>query len=290
MVPASGFVLLDKAPDITSRTAGNRVRRLFGASTFGHIGTLDPMASGLLIVALGNATKMIPFMDQSHPKEYEFALRFGFETDTLDITGRVVDETDKIPTKSDVLAAIGTMTGRVMQTPPDFSAVHVGGVRAYDLARRGVAVDVPPRPVHIAALSLDKIDGNQWFFRVRCSMGTYVRSIGRDLGRAVGSMATVTMIRRTMTNGFGIKDAVTLDFLENLVNNGGNACEYLHAPDFGLGDIPVINLGDKDADLYTHGGFITVDAADGPRRVYAGDKFIGMGMVSSQVLRPKRTL
>ncbi|MBD5388787.1 tRNA pseudouridine(55) synthase TruB [bacterium] len=288
---ASGWIILDKPTDMTSRTAGGRLRRLFGASTFGHIGTLDPMASGVLPIALGTATKMIPFMPGENTKEYLFALKFGMETDTLDITGQVVRTTDKTPERADVLAACGQLTGDIMQVPPMFSAVHVGGRRAYDLARQGKTVDMPARPVHIDALSLEKIEGDQWYFRVQCGAGTYVRSIGRDLGRLTGGLATVTMIRRIQTHGFGIKDAVTLDFLENWVHNGGDVRAYLHAPDFGLGDIPVINLADGAADLYRHGGFIDVmGTAPGLVRVYVGDTFIGMGCVTDGVLRPKRTL
>lgn len=285
----SGWILLDKPGSITSRAAGGRVGRLIGQRKFGHIGTLDPMASGLVAIAYGNATKMIPFMPGG-AKEYLFDIQFGFETDTLDMTGTEIRRTDVIPSADAVRDAMTQLIGDIDQIPPVFCAVHVNGQRAYALARRGIMVDMAPRRVHIESLQLCGQDGNIWHCRVVCGTGTYVRSIARDIAYRCHSVATVSMIRRIQTNGFSIKNAVTLDFLENLVHNGGNACEFLHAPDFGLGDIPVINLGDGDGERYRNGGFIPVAHVDGLCRVYSGNTFIGMGMVVNNQLCPKRTL
>ena len=257
-----GWIILDKPSGMFSRRAAGIVARMFGARTFGHIGTLDEMASGVLPVALGNATKMIPFVEEIRPtiKEYTFSLKFGFETDTLDAYGRTLVRSDVIPSRDLVTGILPTLTGDVMQTPPAYSAVHIDGHRAYDVARRGGAVDLPARCVHIETLEL-------------CN-----------------SVATVTMIRRTESIGFTIKDAVKLDFLEKLVNNGGDFGEYLKSVDFGLGDIPVQNLDGKSAELYKNGGFIVTSGADGLRRVYCGSEFIGIGYVASNTLRPKRTI
>lgn len=289
MTPSSGWILLDKPSHLSSRAAGARIGRLVGQKTFGHLGTLDPMASGLLPIAYGHATKVIPFMPTHFPKEYLFSVQFGVQTDTLDALGQVVRYSDVIPSEECLRAALAQFIGDIPQVPPIYSAVHVDGHRAYDLARRGTSVDIPPRPIHIDALDLIGGHGDKWDFRVRCSGGTYVRAIARDLAAACGTVGTTTLIRRTETNGFSIKNAVTLDFLENLVHNGGNACDYLHAPDFGLGDIPVINLGDKAADLYYHGGFIPMTHPNALVRVYCGNRFIGIGQVTENCLRPKRT-
>lgn len=288
----NGWIILDKSSGLFSRTAGGRVARMFGIKKFGHIGTLDPMASGVLPIALGDATKMIPFVEDAHSpvKEYLFSMQFGFETDTLDITGHETRRDNFVPDMDAVQGVLKSFIGDIMQTPPAYSAVHIDGRRSYELARRGVAADIPPRPVTIYELEFTGRTGASWHFRTRCSRGTYVRSLARDIAAATGAMATVDMIRRTETNGFDVKSAITLDFLENVFNNGGDIGKYLMSADYGLGDIPVCNLNDKDAKFYINGGFIETGGADGARRVYNGDKFIGIGGVAGGVLHPKRTI
>ena len=288
----SGWVILDKDSGLFSKTAGGKIARMIGTKKFGHIGTLDPMASGVLPIAIGDATKMIPFVEEISPnvKEYLFSLQFGFETDTLDITGREIARNDIVPSESDVLGVLPKLIGKISQVPPQYSAVHVDGKRAYDAARQGRAVEIPPRDVEIYELEFLGIQGKSWHFRVRCSRGTYVRSIARDIAKLCGTIATVDMIRRTQSGGFDIKSAVKLDFLENLFNNSASIDENLMPVDFGLGDIPVLNLIDKDAEFYKNGGFITVVAGDGMYRVYNNDLFIGIGVVHGGNLRPKRTI
>ncbi len=289
---ADGFIILDKDSGMFSRTAGGKIARMFETKKFGHIGTLDPMATGVLPIAIGNATKMIPFIEDinSNEKEYLFSCQFGFETDTLDITGHEIARDNITPTVDMVQSVLPNLIGKIMQTPPIYSAVHVDGVRAYDAARRGRDIEIPPREIEIFELEFTGIVDNSWQFRVRCSRGTYVRSIARDIAKMCGCLATVDMIRRTQTNGFTIKNAVKLDFLENLVNNGGDFKKYLEPIDSGLGDIPVMNLDGTAANFYKNGGFVETAGADGLRRVYSGDVFIGIGTVVDGKLRPKRTI
>ena len=288
----SGWIILDKDSGLFSRTAGGKIARMIGTKKFGHIGTLDPMASGVLPIAIGDATKMIPFVEEISPnvKEYLFSLQFGFETDTLDITGHEIQRNDIVPSKSDVLDTLPKLIGKIAQIPPQYSAVHIDGKRAYDMARHGQTIEIPPRDVEIYELDFLGICENSWHFRVRCSRGTYVRSIARDIAKLCGTIATVDMIRRTQSGGFDIKSAVKLDFLKNLFNNSVSIAEKLMPVDFGLGDIPVLNLSDKDTDFYKNGGFITVAADDGLKRVYNNNLFIGIGCVSDGKLRPKRTI
>ncbi len=288
----SGWIILDKPTGMFSRRAAGIVARMFGTRTFGHIGTLDEMATGVLPIAIGAATKMIPFVEDVRPsvKEYLFSVQFGIETDTLDVFGREIARTDITPTHDAVVQALGQLVGDIDQIPPAYSAVHIDGQRAYDVARRGAVVDIPPRRVHIDLLELLTVRDNIWTFRTRCTRGTYVRAIARDIAKICGTVATVTMIRRTESIGFTIKDTVKLDFLENLFNNSGDFGAYLKPTDFGLGDIPVQNLDDKSAELYKNGGFITTGGADGLRRVYNGSVFIGIGRVTDGVLHPKRTI
>lgn len=287
-----GWIILDKASGIFSRTAGGRVARMFGNKKFGHIGTLDPMASGVLAIAIGNATKMIPFVEELNDttKEYLFGVRFGYETDTLDITGNTIKSGGRIPNESEIEKILPSFIGDLYQTPPAYSAVHVDGVRAYKMARGGADIKIPPRKIHISELEYTGKNGDSYGFRVVCSRGTYVRAIARDIAEKLGTIATVDMIRRTKSGGFDIKNAHTLDFLENLVNNGADIGKYLMPMDTGLGGIPVLNLVDNDAEHYVHGGFIRVAQPNGLVRVYNNDKFIGVGMIQNHELRPKRTI
>ena len=288
----SGWIILDKDSGLFSRTAGGRIARMLGTKKFGHIGTLDPMATGVLPIAIGDATKMIPFVEAEnlHIKEYLFSCQFGFETDTLDITGQETVRTDIVPTESMVINAAKQIHGDIKQAPPIYSAIHVSGTRAYELARQGREFEIPPRSVHVYFVKFLGTDGASWHFHLGCSTGTYVRSVARDIAKMCGTVATVDMIRRTYTNGFHIKDAVKLDFLEKVFNNSGNLGKYLKSTDFGLEGIPVLSLSDKDTNLYKNGGFIKVAVIDGLYRVYAGDKFVGIGIVDDEILRPKRTI
>lgn len=287
-----GFIILDKDSGLFSRKAGIRIARIFGTKKFGHIGTLDEMASGVLPIAIGNATKMIPFIEENTPnkKEYLFGLRFGFETDSLDILGNKIGKSDIIPNENEIRTACAEIAKSETQIPPVYSAIHVNGQRAYDLARRGEQIEMKPRCVKIYELEYCGEKGGEYNFRVVCSRGTYVRAIVRDIALKCGTLATTTYIRRTFTNGFDIKNALKLDFLENLVNNNGCIDEYLMQPDCALGDIPVINLNDKEAEFYKNGGFIKRVLADGIYRVYSDGIFIGIGHAESGNLRPKRTL
>jgi len=287
-----GFIILDKTSGLFSKSASMRVAKVFGIKKNGHIGTLDPMASGVLPVAIGNATKMIPFVEEfcDRTKEYFFDVQFGFETDTLDITGREIARTDIVPKEEKVRSVLCEFIGCIIQIPPAYSAVHISGVRAYELAREGKNPEIPPRSVDVYGLELIETDGKIWKFRMSCAPGTYVRSMARDIAKACGTVATVTMIRRTKTSGFTIKNAVTLDFLENLFNNGGDVSKYLMPMDSGLGDIPVLNLDAAACHLYKNGGFIGGVFNNGMHRIYCGKDFIGIGTVESGLLRPKRTI
>lgn len=305
----SGFVLLDKPSGMTSRAAGGRVARMFGAKTFGHLGTLDPMASGLLPIALGQATKMIPYLESlahacpQHPeKEYIFSIVWGIRTDTGDVTGKVVERNKNIPAKEYVAAACESLVGEIEQTPPAFSAVHINGRRAYELARRGEEFDIPKRKVNIYGLRvvLPTESEETSMFQVRCGAGTYVRSLALDIAEKCGTIATCAGIRRTRTGGFDIKDAVSLDFLENLYNNSPvEAREHLRPADFGLDGIPVLELNENDAKSFRNGSFVQIAVgseqlagkADGSLlRAYSENNFIGIGEIEDFVLKPKRII
>jgi tRNA pseudouridine55 synthase len=298
---SSGFVLLDKPSGVASRLAGRCIARMFGAKTFGHVGTLDPMASGLIVIALGEATKMIPYL-KAGAKEYEFSIQWGKKTDTDDITGRILEENNLAPSSEQIAAVLPDLIGEIWQTPPAYSAVHIKGRRAYELARRGEAIEMPERKVTVYDL---KFDIENSTFSIRCSTGTYIRSIARDMADLLNLrysvpnlkfLASAKAIRRTETNGFDIKCSVRLDFLENLFNNSGRGAveSYLRPLDFGLGDIPVLNLNDMDAEKFRHGNFSELTGANaalkGLLRVYSGDEFIGIGEFDGTLLKPRRVI
>ena len=287
-----GIIILDKDTGMFSRTAGYRVAKMFNEKKFGHIGTLDPMASGVLPIMIGNATKVIPFIEDICPnkKEYLFGLKFGTETDSLDITGKVIKTSDIIPTEENIKKIIKTLIGNIEQIPPQFSAIHIHGKRAYEFARKGMQIDISPRNVRIDELEYIGKRANEYNFRVVCSRGTYVRSIVRDIATKCGTVATTTYIRRTLTNGFSIKNAVKLDFLEKLFNNSADIKKYLMSSDCALGDIPVISLNPEDARLYKNGGFIKTDESNGLWRVYSDKQFIGIGRIDGGLLRPQRNM
>lgn len=288
----NGIIILDKPTTMFSRKAGRIIANFFDEKKFGHLGTLDPMATGVLPIFIGNATKIIPFLEQisDNKKEYLFGIKFGIQTDTLDITGKQINQSDIIPTVEEIQMACNKLKGEILQIPPQYSAIHINGQRAYDLARKGQEFDITPRKVTIYNLEYIDTTDDIYNFRVVCSTGTYVRSIVKDISNLCGAYGTTTYIRRTYTNGFDIKNAVQLDFLENLHNNNGDITKYLLSSDCALGDIPAINLCDKDAILFQNGGFITTSAQAGLNRIYSGKDFIGIGFVKDGLLKPKRII
>ena len=303
----SGWVILDKPSDMTSRAAGGRIARMFGVKKFGHLGTLDPMASGVLPIALGDATKMIPYLEpgfanqkpeirnQKLLKEYLFKIKWGLETDTGDIMGKITGKNGNFPKTQQIELALPQIIGEIEQIPPAYSAIHINGVRAYDLARRGIPVEMPKRAVYIHELSVEKAGVlDDFLYKVVCSAGTYVRSISQDIARLLGPefICTTSMIRRTYNHGVDIKDAHPLDFLEKVYNNDPAGLQkYLHPADFGLDDILVTELGGDDAVRFQNGGFIaTEDNNVGPRRVYCDGRFVGIGRIDNHLLKPKRII
>jgi len=215
--PIHGWLVIDKEPGITSTEVVNRVKRATQAQKVGHGGTLDPLATGVLPVALGEATKTVPFVMDAR-KSYEFTLRFGEARDTDDAQGRIVATSERRPTDAEIEAALAAFRGEILQRPPTFAAVKVQGERAYDLARRGEPVQLEPRPVRIDELRLlARLDRDHARFAMVCGKGAYVRALARDLGEALGCFAHVAELRRTAVGPFGLDRAISLSALEQLV-------------------------------------------------------------------------
>lgn len=246
----SGLVLLNKTSGMTSQTAVTRVKRLFGAEKAGHTGTLDPMAEGLLPVLLGRAVKASEFMLTGH-KHYTAGLLLGRETDTEDVTGTVLRESDAIPDEDAVLAAVRRFTGEQMQTPPMYSAVRVGGRRLMELAREGKTVEREARPITVYRLSAVRTGERTYLLDVLCSKGTYIRTLCADIGRALGCGGTMYSLCRTEAAGFSLSDAHTLEEF-SAMSDGERAAVVLPTERIFAG-LPVVDLSDFFAHLARNG-------------------------------------
>jgi tRNA pseudouridine55 synthase len=226
--PVHGWIVLDKPKGIGSTVCVTKVRRLFNAQKAGHAGTLDPMATGVLAIALGEATKTVPFVMDGE-KLYRFTIKWGEATDTDDAEGKVIETSAARPLGDAIEAMLPRFTGAIMQVPPNYSAVKVDGERAYDLAREGEAMDLEPRPIFIREVRLtatSEPDSDHATFEMACGKGSYVRAWARDFARALGTVGHVSDLRRLKVGAFDEKSAVPLDFLESL-GNGPRALEHL---------------------------------------------------------------
>lgn len=214
----NGWLVVDKPRDMGSTDVVNLTRRLFNAKKNGHTGTLDPFATGVLPVAFGEATKLIPFVTDGD-KEYEFIIQWGAATASGDTEGEVIATAEKIPTRDEILQIIPQFIGEITQIPPIYSAIKVNGQRAYDLARKGEEVEIPERIVTIYSLELlQELPDNQAKFRVGCSKGTYVRTLGQDIALALGTLGYLKELRRTKCGNFSLDDTILLESLKNIVH------------------------------------------------------------------------
>ena len=254
-----GWVIVDKPAGVTSTQTVGIVKRVFDAQKAGHAGTLDPIATGVLAVALGEATKTVPFAMEA-PKSYRFTARFGEARDSDDAEGRVTATSDVRPTRSEIDAVLPRLTGRFEQVPPCYSAIKIRGERAYDLARGGEPVELAPRTVDVfEARLLEVMDCDHAEFEMRCGKGTYVRSWVRDLGRILGTHAHVTALRRTAIGGFSEADAIALEKLEAFMHIPA-AFEHLRPIATALDGIPALAVTGPDAVRLRSGNPIIVRA------------------------------
>ena len=260
----NGWIVLDKQPNITSTQAVAAVRRIFKAKKAGHAGTLDPLASGILPIALGEATKTVPYV-QDGRKVYRFSVRFGIETDTDDAEGKATAHSDKRPSRDEIAALLPAFTGIVMQIPPQFSALKVDGERAYDLARDGEKVELAPREVEIDSFTLVAMpDADHAEFEVECSKGTYVRSLARDMGRELRCLGHVSALRRTVVGAFTERDTVDLVRLEQASADPSALHALLKPVAAGLESLPSVNVSEPDAQRLVQGQSVFLRGRDAP--------------------------
>jgi tRNA pseudouridine55 synthase len=286
-----GWVVLDKPLGMGSTTAVGRVRWLFGAAKAGHGGTLDPLATGILPIALGEATKTVPFVMDGR-KEYRFTLRFGEARSTEDGEGEVTATSDARPTDAAIRAALSAFVGEIDQMPPAFSALKIGGERAYDLARAGKPVDLKARKVSIERLELlGRPDADHADFVVGCGKGTYIRSLGRDLALALGTVGYLSALRRTVAGPFREEGSISLPKLEAL----GHIPPLLGAlapVATALDDIPALALTEAQADRLRQGQpvILTRDAppSGALARAECGQKLVALVRSDGVSLQPVR--
>ncbi len=248
----TGIICLDKPSDMTSFMAVKRASRLLGVKKAGHTGTLDPMATGLLVIMLGHCTRFIELLPE-HKKSYTARVRLGITTDTLDITGEVLTEYDVSVTIEQLLEASNQFKGDILQTPPMYSALKKDGERLYDLARKGIEIEREQRLITIEKLEIYDFDGIEFSMNVTCSAGTYIRSLCDDIGKLLGCGAVMTELRRTAANGFSIENAVTLEELEILVKEKSFTNKIVSIED-ALMSYPEIIVTAPQANRFSNGG------------------------------------
>jgi len=296
--PINGWLVFDKPFDMTSTHAVAKLKRLFDARKVGHAGTLDPLATGILPIAFGEATKTVSYV-QDGEKSYRFDVQFGVETTTDDAEGEVAAEGDAArATEEAIRATLPAFLGTIQQTPPRFSAIKIQGERAYDKAREGEAFDVPPREVQVDRFELTALDTDRHVatFEADCGKGTYVRALARDVGRAIGARGHVTALRRTRVGPFTEDQAFSLEKLEDLAHKGDERAallESLRPVEAALDDILALSIGANDASRLKQGQSVLLRGRDAPTQTglcYAMSrgKLVAVGEIDHGELRPYR--
>ena len=255
----SGWIILDKQSGVTSRQLVSKISKTLKINKIGHGGTLDPLATGILPIAIGEATKLISFV-QNKKKKYSFTIKWGEATDTDDIQGKIIETSDFRPNKEEIQNALFSFIGRIFQKPPNFSAIKVNGKRSYDLARKNISIIHKPRPIEVYAFKLKKIVNIDFAdFEIICGKGTYVRSIVRDLSEKLNTRGHVTKLRRHVVGNFSEKDTIFIDFFE----------EIIHSPSFlkkikpienVLDDIPALFLTEAEEIKFRQGQKISLNS------------------------------
>jgi len=284
----SGWIVLNKPYDMTSTQAVGKVRWLLGAKKAGHAGTLDPLATGVLPIALGEATKTVPIV-QDGKKVYRFTIKWGEETATDDAEGDVTERSDVRPDEAAIRAALPRFTGEIMQTPPAFSAIKIDGERAYDLARAGETVVLEPRPVFIEALVLLGHTGDTSELEMTCEKGTYVRALARDLARALGSRGHVIALHRAQVGPFDDVIAVSIADIEQKLDGA------IVPVASGLVELPEVRLTAQQAQVLRHGNPVLLTGSAAPVSLdsawasEAGSP-VALGYVEAGHFHPQRVL
>jgi tRNA pseudouridine55 synthase len=299
--PIDGWLIIDKPSGMTSTDVVSRVKRLFGAQKVGHGGTLDPLATGLLPIAFGTATKTVPYI-MDGTKLYRFTLKFGEARDTDDGDGQITEMSDIRPDDTTIRAALSQFRGAILQVPPVFSAIKVAGERAYDMAREGRPPLLEPRPARVDHFEMImRADPNAATFEVISGKGVYMRSLARDLAVACGTVGHIAALRRLRVGPFLEQHAITLDKLPKPDDTAPASPDLLLPVVTALADIPALALTEQEATDFRHGQTIslvalmgripsTADPDGGLARAMAGGRVIGLCRLKDGILKPERVL
>jgi len=289
----NGWLIIDKPRDMGSTQVVNLTRRLFNAKKNGHAGTLDPFATGVLPIAFGEATKVLPYVTDGK-KEYEFVLQFGASTNTDDSEGEITEKSEKIPTQEEIEKIIPLFIGKIKQTPPMYSAIKINGQRAYKLAREGQSVDMPEREIEIFDLKLlEMLPNRQAKFRVNCSKGTYVRTLGRDMAEKLGSKGYLQELRRTKCGKFSIDCAILLEKIKNIVHSD-DLMRNLLPLETSLRDIADLAVSEADAAKLKQGQGLSPKAYDVKNHigeemaVFSQGKLVAIVRIDEKRISPTR--
>ena len=286
----NGIIIIDKPSGFTSFDAVAVVRKCLGERKTGHTGTLDPMATGVLPILLGCATKAQSLLPDSG-KEYEAEFKLGITTDTLDVTGKILTQQNSDITAEQINAVLPNFRGNIMQVPPMYSAVSKNGVRLYELARKGIETEREARPITVHSLELLSFDEQNQCgkLKIMCSKGTYVRVICDDIGKLLGCGCVLTSLRRTYACGYTLENAVDIDTLRRLSAEGGIE-KYIKSVDSIFLEYDSVNVTEKQAVRFNNGGALSLSLLNGLKseddgvlyRVYGGNTFLGLGVVNSE--------
>ena len=276
----NGIVIIDKPMDWTSQDVVSKLRGVLHTKRIGHGGTLDPMATGVLPVFVGRGTRGVEFFEHAE-KTYEAVLRLGITTTTEDITGTVLTESPVAVTEAALETALESFRGDIFQIPPMYSAIKIGGQKLCDLARKGREVERKPRPVTIHELTLLDFDGVRATLRVRCSKGTYIRTLCKDIGEALGCGGCMESLRRTAAGAYTITEAVPLQQLVEAEDPES----YLRPVDTMFTEYPSVTLTEKQALRCRNGNSFTIELPDGTYRAYDGEgNFLMLAKVEEDVM------
>lgn len=280
----NGIILVDKPQDWTSHDVVAKLRGVLHERRIGHSGTLDPLATGLLVVFVGRATRAVEFAE-ADSKEYITGLHLGVSTDTQDITGNIVASSGALPDEAALREAIGRFIGDIEQIPPMYSAIKIGGKKLYELARRGESVERAPRKITVSAIDIAGRDGDDYILNISCSKGTYVRTLCSDIGEALGCGACMSCLRRTRAGVFSVDDAHSLADIEAAVREG-RLSDIILPVDTLFASFPKLTVSQSAAKRLKNGNIIKISAEDGEYKVYSdSDEFLLLGRVECGKLK-----
>lgn len=280
----NGIILVDKPQDWTSHDVVAKLRGVLHERRIGHSGTLDPLATGLLVVFVGRATRAVEFAE-ADSKEYITGLHLGVSTDTQDITGNIVASSGALPDEAALREALGRFIGDIEQIPPMYSAIKIGGKKLYELARRGESVERAPRKITVSAIDIAGRDGDDYILNISCSKGTYVRTLCSDIGEALGCGACMSSLRRTRAGVFSVDDAHSLADIEAAAREG-RLSDIILPVDTLFASFPKLTVSQSAAKRLKNGNIIKISAEDGEYRVYSDpEEFLLLGRVEGGKLK-----